>query len=246
MIPKKIHLIYLSSNTLPDDVEECVITWKQHEPNAEIIHWTYEKCKDIIDSAPLFVKKCYENKLYAITADYLRIYLVYKYGGWYLDSDCIVVKPFIDKYSNFNFISSIEETKQLYNGLTISSYNNVIFKYGIGINAAMFGGEIGNKLCELILKCYESDIFNNYFNDIYNCITLRIPIAPQIYAYCAEELGFIYYEKNQMLKNNTYLDNSGIFSNVLSKTKNTHVIHICKSHWLKDIIKKLYNENGQS
>ena len=42
----------------------------------------------------IWVSQAFNNKKYAFAADYIRLYAVYKEGGFYLDSDVEVLKSF--------------------------------------------------------------------------------------------------------------------------------------------------------
>ena len=43
-----------------------------------------------------YVQEAYSQKMYAFVADYCRFYALYKYGGFYLDTDVKVLKSFYD------------------------------------------------------------------------------------------------------------------------------------------------------
>lgn len=105
MIPKIIHLCWLSGDTFPSDIVECLKSWKHHLNDYEVWLWG-KKPKDClglkliekhfdIDSV-IWCKQAYETKKYAFAADYIRLYALYNEGGIYLDSDVIVYKSFND------------------------------------------------------------------------------------------------------------------------------------------------------
>ena len=52
-----------------------------------------------VNSVP-FTKQAYDNKKWAFVSDYVRLYALFHYGGWYLDTDVEIRKPlepFIEK-----------------------------------------------------------------------------------------------------------------------------------------------------
>lgn len=91
MIPKIIHLCWLSGDPYPPLVQYCIDSWKNNLPDYQIILW--DKRKFNINES-LWVKQAYENHKYAFAADYIRFYALYHYGGIYLDSDVEVLKSF--------------------------------------------------------------------------------------------------------------------------------------------------------
>lgn len=93
MIPKIIHLCWLSGDAFPENIQECIDSWKKHLPDYEVLLWDTKRFD--INSA-LWTKQAYEAKKYAFAADYIRLYALYHYGGIYLDSDVLVYKSFND------------------------------------------------------------------------------------------------------------------------------------------------------
>lgn len=91
MIPKIIHLCWLSGDEYPETIRKCIETWHKHLPDYEI--WLWDKKRFDVNST-LWTKQAFENKKYAFAADYIRLYALYNYGGIYLDSDVWVYKSF--------------------------------------------------------------------------------------------------------------------------------------------------------
>ena len=93
MIPKIIHLCWLSGDAYPETIQSCINSWKRHLPDYKIYLWDTNRF-DINSSR--WVKEAFEAKKYAFAADYIRLYALYHYGGIYLDSDVLVYKSFDD------------------------------------------------------------------------------------------------------------------------------------------------------
>lgn len=91
MIPKIIHLCWLSGDPFPPMIENCIESWKKHLPDYEIMVWDRKRFD--IESCQ-WVKQAFENKKYAFAADYIRFFALYNYGGIYLDADVEVLKSF--------------------------------------------------------------------------------------------------------------------------------------------------------
>lgn len=106
MIPKIIHLCWLSGDEFPPEIRECLSTWKEHLKQYDIWLWGKKphdlSCLDglhvtekqfDLDSTE-WTQEAFEARKYAFAADYIRLYALYRYGGIYLDSDIIMYKPF--------------------------------------------------------------------------------------------------------------------------------------------------------
>lgn len=105
MIPKIIHMCWLSGDAFPKDIANCLHSWKEILPDYEIWLWGKkpEDCQglNIIEkpfdlNSVVWCKQAFEAKKYAFAADYIRVYAVYNYGGIYMDSDVMMYKSFND------------------------------------------------------------------------------------------------------------------------------------------------------
>lgn len=90
MIPKIIHYIWFGGNPFPEKVAYCIETWKKHLPDYQFILWNEERfdvhsCK--------FTEEAYAHKKWAFVSDYVRVYALYHFGGWYLDTDIEILRP---------------------------------------------------------------------------------------------------------------------------------------------------------
>lgn len=138
MIPKIIHLCWLSGDPFPDKIQKCVDSWKRILPDYEICLWDKNRFK--LDDVP-WVKEAYSAKKYAFAADYIRCYALYTYGGVYLDSDVEVLKRFDDLMEKPYFMC---------------------FENSEGaIEAATIGAEKGHGLFEKMLDYYRDRHFIN-------------------------------------------------------------------------------------
>lgn len=91
MIPKIIHYCWLSGDPYPPEIQRCLDTWKENLPDYEVCLWDTKRF-DV--NSTIWTKQAFETKKYAFAADYIRLYVLYNYGGIYLDSDVIVYKSF--------------------------------------------------------------------------------------------------------------------------------------------------------
>ena len=93
MIPKIIHLCWLSGDPYPRKIQLCIDTWKKYCPDYEIILWDTKRFD--VNSTP-WTKQAFEAKKYAFVSDYARFWILYHYGGIYFDTDVEVIKPIDD------------------------------------------------------------------------------------------------------------------------------------------------------
>ena len=93
MIPKIIHLCWLSGDSYPPKIAKCLKSWEKYLSDYEIILWDTKRF-DLNTS--VWVKQAFEKKKYAFAADYIRFYALYHMGGIYLDSDVEVLRDYDD------------------------------------------------------------------------------------------------------------------------------------------------------
>lgn len=147
MIPKIIHICWLSGDPFPSDIQVCLNSWREYLFDYEIWLWgkvpsgsenrefkgmTVKQMSFDLDST-LWTKQAFENKKYAFAADYIRLYALYTYGGIYLDSDVIMYKSFNELLTLPYFVG------QSYSG---------------AFEAAVIGTEKGAKWIDDVLKRY--------------------------------------------------------------------------------------------
>lgn len=110
-IPKVIHYVWLGGNRLNKTSQKCLNSWSAFLPEYKIVKWDERNALDIIN-AHVFARQAYECKKYAFVSDYLRLFLLYYYGGIYMDTDVEVTKP-LDEFLGCGAFSSEYPTKAL-------------------------------------------------------------------------------------------------------------------------------------
>jgi len=104
MIPKKIHYCWFGGNPLPELAQKCIASWKKFCPDYEIIRWD-ESNFDVNCCA--YVREAYEAKKWAFVTDYVRLYVLFEFGGVYMDTDCELLKP-INDFLRYDTVSGFE------------------------------------------------------------------------------------------------------------------------------------------
>ena len=239
MIPKTIHYIWLSGEEKPADVAYYMSSWHKILPDYTI------KCWDInsfdIDSVP-FVRECINVKKWAFAADYIRLYALYTEGGIYLDADMLVLRPFQDLIKDYNFVSAVEYYPVLPRKKERTRYIDddghrkmgITKVPGIALQAAFMASIPGHPLLSECMNWYKDKHFipggasNGYGITVHN----EEIVAPDVYAQCAEQYGFVYKDVEQKLKDGMFiLPSSMIASSLKRVSKNAYAIHCCNGAW---------------
>lgn len=91
MIPKIIHYCWFGGKELPAGAKRCIATWRKLCPDYKIVRWS-EKNFDV--HCNRYVEEAYQAGKWAFVADYARLYVLFRYGGIYMDTDVELLKPF--------------------------------------------------------------------------------------------------------------------------------------------------------
>ena len=95
MIPKIIHQTYKVKNPLPETFRVCQTKLLSLHPDFEYKFWTDE---DMYNEIKTYFPSYYEEFMalprMIMKIDMFRYFLMYKYGGMYVDMDYLMFKPF--------------------------------------------------------------------------------------------------------------------------------------------------------
>jgi mannosyltransferase OCH1-like enzyme len=92
VIPRIIHQIWLGPDPMPREFEPYVATWKRHHPAWEHRMWTEEN----LPADPVRPEVLERLRAPTERADILRLDLLYRYGGIYVDTDLECLRPIDD------------------------------------------------------------------------------------------------------------------------------------------------------
>lgn len=84
MIPKIIHYCWFGRGLMPEIAKECIDSWKKYLPDYKIKLWNEDNFDVNICT---YTSEAYKAKKYAFVSDYARLWVLYKYGGIYFDTD---------------------------------------------------------------------------------------------------------------------------------------------------------------
>jgi len=101
MIPKKIHYCWFGKKTIPKKDQKCIASWKKFCPDYEIIEWN-EQNYDVTLNA--YMEVAYNERKWGFVPDYARFDIIYRYGGFYLDTDVELLKSLDELRVNSAYI----------------------------------------------------------------------------------------------------------------------------------------------
>jgi mannosyltransferase OCH1-like enzyme len=208
-IPKVIHYCWFGKKPLPDNVLKCINSWKTHLPDYKIIQWNEENF-DLKTNQ--FVYEAYNSKKYAFVTDFVRLEILYSFGGIYMDTDVEILKN-IDSFLYNEAFSGFEtETK---------------------IPTAIMASLPKNRWIKLLLDYYANIPFLNK-DGSFNTRT-NVDIITEI---TTKNFPVILNNKYQLIDNTFALYPSDFFcpksykTGKIYLTKNSHAIHHFNGSWL--------------
>lgn len=108
-IPKIIHYCWFGKGEKNELLINCIASWKKYLPDYQLKEWNEENF-DIHSNA--YVEEAYTMGKWAFVTDYVRLYVLYNYGGIYMDTDvevCRSLEPFLkcSAFSGFEARDSV-------------------------------------------------------------------------------------------------------------------------------------------
>ncbi len=155
MIPKIIHFVWVGTQDKPELVKRCIESWKKFCPDYKIIEWNND-CLQEINNA--YVNEAFQEKKWAFVSDYIRLYALKKFGGFYFDSDLELTNN-IDQFRNNKFVTGHE------------SFRNMDFPF-----TAFMGAEKDSVIITDLLSQYDGLHFINS-DGTYNQITNTVRVS---------------------------------------------------------------------
>lgn len=209
-VPKIIHYCWFGNKEMDKQSKEFIQEWKQKLPEYEFMLWTEEN-SDL--NSNKFVRKAYNNKQWSFVSDFIRMSVLYEYGGVYLDTDVQLVKQFDNELMNSSFL-------------------------GFETNECLGTGTIGvgpkNKIIEKMLNYYSSEDAYDKDGNI-----KKIPNT-HILTTIAEKEGLKLNGKKQILNDTIkiypieYFSAKDSISRNIIQTCNTYCIHHYNGSWFDE------------
>lgn len=216
MIPKIIHYCWFGGNNIPKEHLHCIDSWKQFMPEYEIKEWN-ESNFDL--SCCQYVKEAYDARKWAFVSDYARFWILYNFGGIYLDTDVELLKSLEPIITQGPFMA-MESKGVVAPGLGLAAYPKmkiykVILNSYHNSNFYQFPGiPTDENVVGKVTKILLSRGFNSQIIEIQKIAEVLI-YPPEFF--CPKN-----YKTNEILI-----------------TNNTYSIHHYAASWINDFEKKI-------
>ena len=207
-ISKKIHYCWFGNNKKNKLIKKCINSWKKYCSDYEIIEWNEKNFNVNINK---YTQQAYETKKWAFVSDYARLWIVYNFGGIYLDTDVELVKP-LDNLLKYDAFFASEKDNSINTGLG-------------------FGAKKGNNLVKTIMDSYENiDFMIKDKQDLTPCPIRNTKSIENFYNIKVENLlgkkiNNVYFLTKEFFS--PYNSSTG----EMNKTKNTFGIHWYQASW---------------
>lgn len=220
VIPKKIHYCWFGGK-MPNILRENIEKWRELCPDYEIIGWNesnYNVHKN------LYASQAYNMEKWGYVPDYIRLDLIYRYGGIYLDTDIELVK---------------RPDELLYQEGFISFDTSLLVNLGAG-----FGAKPGNSIIKALRDYYDNVIFsypNGEFNRI-SCMTHSYNVL--------KKYGIMLNDRLQKIRDiNIYpmiLSGTCTYTQQMRITEKTFFLHYGTRTWLDKKNNEIINGLGEA
>lgn len=216
-IPKTIHYCWFGKGQLPELAIKCINSWKKFCPDYEIVEWN-ENNFDL--NMNKYVEQSYEKRKFAFVTDYVRLWVLYNFGGVYMDTDVELVKN-IDCFLEHPAFSGFE--------------NNLLVPTGI------MGSVKHNNWIRLLLQDYNDLQFIREDNSL-DCTTNVERISKKTrenyvlnFDGTFQDIGVVVFYPPD------YLCAKDFKTGKIFVTENTHAIHHFSGSWHSPLEKKYGN-----
>jgi len=127
MIPRIVHHIWLGPDPLPEEHGPWIETWKRHHPDWEFRMWTEEN----LPEDPIRPEILERLRAPVERADILRLELVYRYGGVYLDTDLECLRPMDDVLAGEDFVGVCHKPGKITNTAIAAAPEHPLLKQAL-------------------------------------------------------------------------------------------------------------------
>ena len=226
-IPKVIHYSWFGGKEKPPFIKKCINTWEKRLTEYQIVEWNESNFN--LEEHP-FARDAYKAQKYAFVSDYVRVYVIYHYGGIYFDTDIEVKKDFFDKLEGAKFVIAFELSDSLMTGF--------------------FAAQKENPAVKEILDYYDHTSFYNEDG------SMNLTANPVIFAREISKFGLIFNGKYQEIGDglrifpNEVFGGYNVYDMIYTITENTVLVHHYTATWrtfreeipvkVKKIILKLF------
>ncbi|MDE6946188.1 MAG: hypothetical protein K2P14_03275 [Anaeroplasmataceae bacterium] len=125
MIPKIIHYCWFGRKQKSELVKMCINSWRTFCPEYKILEWN----EDNFDlTFNCFIQEAYAAEKWAFVTDFVRLHVLYEYGGIYMDTDTELIKN-LDLFLQDNAFIGYETAKTISTSLIGAMKGNVWIRH---------------------------------------------------------------------------------------------------------------------
>lgn len=211
LIPKKIHYCWFSGRPIPELLRNCVASWKRFCPEYEIIRWDESNC-DMGRS--LYARQAYEKGKWGYIPDFVRLDILYRHGGIYLDTDVELLRSLDELLYQPSFFSTE--------------------KWGL-VSGAVCGAQAGNPVFKSILDSRERVSFlypDGSLNLTSSGVYDTIPLIRQGLQVNGETQ--VIAQGEAVVYASDFFQPFDYISGITNLTENTFAIHHFSGGWLSE------------
>ncbi|MGL4524239.1 MAG: glycosyltransferase family 32 protein [Spirochaetia bacterium] len=156
-IPAKIHFFhnsdFFSNRGRYKNTHESLESWKKYLPDCQLYLW-HESLPEfqMMLANSRYLRECYKYRLWAMVSDYVRAWVLYEYGGVYLDTDLILLHNVDHLRENKFFAMAVKAPTVRLATSTQRLPSGVDF----ALEPAFLGAVAGHKFFSQVLKIYNS------------------------------------------------------------------------------------------
>lgn len=121
LIPKKIHYCWFGKSEMPKLAKYCINTWRKYCPDYEIHEWN-ESNIDL--HMYVYMEEAFYAKKYAFVSDVVRLYVLYNFGGIYMDTDVELLHSLDNLLFQHGF-TGFETKNSIPTGIIAAEKNNL-------------------------------------------------------------------------------------------------------------------------
>lgn len=211
LIPKIIHYCWFGGGSMTEEEIRYIDGWKNICPDYEIRRWD-ESNYDV--SVSLYASQAYQDRKWAFVSDYARADILYRYGGFYFDTDVEMLK-------------SIEPLRRHQGFIGMEAAGGVASGLGCGFRK-------GHPFLKELMGIYESTSWLNKEG------TQKLKVNANFETDILRKYGFKKYNDFQLINGVAvyppeYFSPLIVGTNISHITENTYSIHHYHYSWRSEI-----------
>jgi hypothetical protein len=209
MIPPLLHVIWIQGrDEMPKKYENNISKWLEINPNLKLEFWDEKR---YIADNPVLIQEYHKTKNYGFKADIMKIHILGKYGGIYVDCDTMPINPI------FSQVDSNSKYVHCCYLLTNNKLSKLALKYKKLFDVYFMISPLGHNVWDT----FNLEILNsNYKTNIFRIGPSNDPML---------------IDKVMNKCNNVIIMEDGLcVRNVEEAEDNTICVHHCDATWIGD------------